>query len=62
MKHLRAWNSTLSTNANLWCRAFSFFRTNKVLKSLVVGVQYGATDSCLSAFQIDIAAMLQEKK
>jgi hypothetical protein len=40
-------------------RAFSFLRTNKTLKSLVVGV-YGATDSCISAFRIDMATTLQE--
>jgi hypothetical protein len=47
-------------DADLWCRAFSIFRTNKALKSLVVGVQYGVTESCLSAFRIDIVTMLQE--
>jgi hypothetical protein len=47
-------------NAALWCRAFSFLRTNKALKSLRVYVQRGVTESCLSAFHIDIATMLQE--
>jgi hypothetical protein len=45
---------------DLWCRAFSFLRTSKALKSLKVGVQHGATNSCLSAFHIDIVAMLEE--
>jgi hypothetical protein len=48
-----------NSNAHLGSRAFSFLRTNKVLKSLVVGT-HGVTDSCLSALQIDITAMLQE--
>jgi hypothetical protein len=39
----------------LWYRSLSFLRTNKALKSLVVGMQNGVTASCLSAFQIDIA-------
>jgi hypothetical protein len=46
-------NGFLST---LWCRAFSFLRTNKGLKSLVVG----ARGSCVSAFRIDLAVILQE--
>jgi hypothetical protein len=46
--------------AGLWCRALSFLRTNKSLKYLAVGVQHVATESCVSAFRIDIAAMLQE--
>jgi hypothetical protein len=47
-------------SADLWSRALSFLRTNKALKSLVVNVQHGATDSSLSALYIDIAAMLQD--
>jgi hypothetical protein len=47
-------------NAAMWCRAFSFLRTNKTLKSLVVAFDSGATKSCVSAFRIDILAMLQE--
>jgi hypothetical protein len=47
-------------NADLWCRAFSFLRTNKAVKSLVVDMQNGFTESCLSAFRIDIVTMLQE--
>jgi hypothetical protein len=43
-----------------WCRALSFLRTNTALKSLGVVVRQGDTESCLSAFRIDIAAMLQE--
>jgi hypothetical protein len=46
--------------APLWCRALSFLRTNTALKSLVVDVRQGVTESCLSAFRVDIAAMLQE--
>jgi hypothetical protein len=44
--------------ATLWYRAFSFLRTNKALKSLVVDVSHGV--SCISAFRIGIVAMLQE--
>jgi hypothetical protein len=47
-------------NAHLWSRAFSFLRTNKALKSLVFGVTGVPDSSCLSAFQIDVTAMLQE--
>jgi hypothetical protein len=47
-------------NPDLWSSALSFLRTNKTLKSLVVDVQHGVTESCLSAFRIDIVAMLQE--
>jgi hypothetical protein len=47
-------------NSDLWASAFSFLRTNKALKSLVISPGYGAEESCLSAFCIDIAAMLQE--
>jgi hypothetical protein len=46
--------------AALWCEAFSFLRSNKALKSLVVDVQDGVTESCLSAFRTDIVAMLQD--
>jgi hypothetical protein len=44
-------------NADLRCRAFSFLRTNKTLKSLVVSVTDGAS---ASSFLFDIAAMLQQ--
>jgi hypothetical protein len=47
-------------SADLWWKAFSFLRTNKGLKSLVVSVRDGDTESCLSAFCVGIAAMLQE--
>jgi hypothetical protein len=47
-------------NAVLWCRAFSFLRTNKALKYFVINVRHAVTGSCVSAFLIDIAAMLQE--
>jgi hypothetical protein len=47
-------------NSTLWCRALSFLRTNKALKSLQVNVQRGVAEPCLSTFRIDIAAMLQE--
>jgi hypothetical protein len=46
-------------NTALWCRAFSFLRTNKALKSLTVDIQYSPV-SFHSAFRIDIAAMLQD--
>jgi hypothetical protein len=47
-------------NAELWCKALSFLRTNKALKSLVLNVHDDVTEACLSAFRSDIAAMLQE--
>jgi hypothetical protein len=49
-------------NVDLWCRAFSFLRTSKALKSLFFHLKRGAnaTDSCVSAFCSHIAAMLQE--
>jgi hypothetical protein len=47
-------------NVNFWCRSFSFLRTNKALKSLVIHVHHDATESCLSAFCINIMSMLQE--
>jgi hypothetical protein len=47
-------------NADLWFRALSFLRTNKALKSLVVTFEEDVTESCVSAFRFDIAAMLQE--
>jgi hypothetical protein len=50
----------IDDNADLWCRALSFLRTNKALKSLMVDLQDDVTQSCLSTFRVDIAAMLQE--
>jgi hypothetical protein len=47
-------------NIALWCRAFSFLRTNKALKILVLDVHHGSKESCVSALRIDIAAMLDE--
>jgi hypothetical protein len=48
-------------NAALWCRAFSFLRTNKALKSLIIRLDDDMMRrSCVPAFHIDIAAMLQE--
>jgi hypothetical protein len=44
----------------LWCRAFSFLRTNKALKFLEVDVHYGATESCVSTIRSDIACILRE--
>jgi hypothetical protein len=53
--------SLLGESAALWCMALSFLRTNKTLKYLIVHLKSGATEeSCVSAFCIDIAAMLQE--
>jgi hypothetical protein len=52
--------SLCDANAALWCRAFSFLRTNKALKSLIVHLKAGATDSCVSTLRSDIACMLQE--
>jgi hypothetical protein len=47
-------------NSDLWCRALSFLRTNKTLKSFVVTLEEDATESRVFAFRIDIAAMLQD--
>jgi hypothetical protein len=47
-------------NADLWCRAFSFLHTNKALKSLEFVMPNDCMESCLSAFCIDIVAMLQD--
>jgi hypothetical protein len=47
-------------NIALWCRAFSFLRTNKALKSLMLSVNFDTTKLCLSVFRIDIVTMLQE--
>jgi hypothetical protein len=44
----------------MWCRTLSFLRINKVLKSLEVDPQHGFTEPFLSAFQVDVAAMLQD--
>jgi hypothetical protein len=45
----------------LWCRAFSFFRFNKALKSLIVDLDYDVVEPCLvTAFCVDIATNLQE--
>jgi hypothetical protein len=44
-----------------WCRAFSFLRTNSALMSLTLNsIEDDATQSCISAFCFDIAAMLEE--
>jgi hypothetical protein len=42
-------------NAELWCRAFSFLRANKALKSLEI-----TAESSVSVFRMYIAAVLQE--
>jgi hypothetical protein len=47
-------------SADLCCRAFSFLRTNKTLKSLVLTLEDGAKESCLARFRIDTTCMLQE--
>jgi hypothetical protein len=48
-------------NADLWCRALSFLRINKALKSMEIKLYHqDVTGSCVSAFLIDIATMLQE--
>jgi hypothetical protein len=46
--------------AALWCRAFSFLRTNKALKSLKVDLDNDVTNSCVTALCRHIAVMLQE--
>jgi hypothetical protein len=45
---------------DLWCRTLSSLRTNKVLKTLVVRVSHKVTESCFSAFRINIMSMLQD--
>jgi hypothetical protein len=50
----------LDANADLWYRALSFLHNNKTLKSLTVTLKYGVRESCVSAFRIDIAVILQE--
>jgi hypothetical protein len=55
-----AFKSLCDDNADLWCTAFSFLRTNKALKSLIVHLKAGATDSCVSTLRSDFACMLQE--
>jgi hypothetical protein len=48
-------------NCALWNRAFSFLRTNKALKYLMVNVDCdSSTESCFSIFRISAAATLQE--
>jgi hypothetical protein len=49
----------LDENRALWNSAFSFLRTNKALKSLVINSQHGVTESSPAAFCSDIVAMLQ---
>jgi hypothetical protein len=46
--------------STLWYGGFSFLRTNKALKSLVIILERDVTESCASAFCIDILAMLQD--
>jgi hypothetical protein len=47
-------------NFSMWCRALSFLRTNKALKSLIITFDGDATKSCFVALCRRIAAMLQE--
>jgi hypothetical protein len=47
-------------NSDLWCRAFSFLRTNKALKSLMVTLDQHVIQSRAAACRTDIVAMLQE--
>jgi hypothetical protein len=47
-------------NYDLWSRALSFLRTNKVLKSLVVNLKGNVVESRATAFRSDVVAMLQE--
>jgi hypothetical protein len=46
--------------ASMWCRALSFLRTNKALKSLAFFFNMDVTESCISTLRRDIAAMLQD--
>jgi hypothetical protein len=49
-------------SAHIWCRALSFLRTNKALKSLVISLNAAdAKESCVaSTLRSDIACMLQK--
>jgi hypothetical protein len=47
-------------NYDLWCKAFSFLHTNKVLKSLTVTLHKAGLEFCFPALHSGIAAMLQE--
>jgi hypothetical protein len=47
-------------NYDLWSRALSFLRTNKVLKSLTVTIDKNETESLAAAFRSDIVAALEE--
>jgi hypothetical protein len=47
-------------SADMWCRALSFLRTNKALKSLRVTFHMDATESCVSTLRSHIADVLQE--
>jgi hypothetical protein len=49
----------LDENCTLWSRAFSFLRTNKALKHLMIDV-HRVPESCVSTIRIDIVEMLQE--
>jgi hypothetical protein len=44
----------------VWCRALSFLRTNKALKSLMVNLDKNVPESCVSTLRCHLAAMLQE--
>jgi hypothetical protein len=60
----------LTENSDLWCRsswcmAFSFLRSSKFLKSLVIDLhddylEYDVTKACFSTLVCDILAMLKE--
>jgi hypothetical protein len=45
--------------ADVWCKALSFLRTNKMLKSLIIRLK-DVTKSCVAALCRHIASMLQE--
>jgi hypothetical protein len=45
--------------ADVWCKALSFLRTNKILKSLIIRLK-DVTKSCVAALCRHIASMLQE--
>jgi hypothetical protein len=49
----------LDQNIALWCRAFSFLRTNKTHKSLTIRLEVGQKE-CASTLRSDIVCMLQE--
>jgi hypothetical protein len=46
-------------NIALWSRAFSFLRSHKALRSLIINLKYVMKQPCTSACRIGVATMLQ---